>query len=37
MKLLNLGNITLFSRVWNQSEQKDKKAKNANAKGNIKK
>ena len=34
-KLLNLGNITLFSGVWNQSEQKDKKAKNA--KGNIKK
>ena len=34
-KLLNLGNITLFSGVWNQSEQKDKKVKNA--KGNIKK
>ena len=34
-KLLNLGNITLFSGVWNQSEQKDKKDK-AN-KNNIKK
>ena len=34
-KLLNLGNITLFSGVWNQSEQKDKKAKNPQ--GNIKK
>ena len=30
-KLLNLGNITLFSGVWNQSEQKDKnKNKNKN-------
>ena len=28
-KLLNLGNITLFSGVWNQSEQKNKK-KNIN-------
>ena len=26
-KLLNLGNITLFSGVWNQSEKKDKKDK----------
>ena len=26
-KLLNLGNVTLFSGVWNQSEQKDKKKK----------
>jgi hypothetical protein len=27
-KLLNLGNITLFSGVWNQSEKKDKKDNN---------
>ena len=26
-KLLNLGNVTLFSGVWNQSEKKDKKDK----------
>ena len=26
-KLLNLGNVTLFSGVWNKSEQKDKKKK----------
>ena len=26
-KLLNLGNITLFSGVWNQSEKKDQKGK----------
>ena len=31
-KLLNLGNITLFSGVWNQSEQKDKGKKNNKAK-----
>jgi hypothetical protein len=28
-KLLNLGNVTLFSGVWNQSQQKDKKKKKA--------
>ena len=26
-KLLNLGNVTLFSGVWNKSEQKEKKKK----------
>ena len=31
-KLLNLGNITLFSGVWNQSENKEKKAKDNNKK-----
>ena len=36
-KLLNLGNITLFSGVWNQSEQKDKnKNKNNLPKGSNK-
>ena len=27
-KLLNLGNITLFSGVWNQSEKNEQKGKN---------
>ena len=36
-KLLNLGNITLFSGVWNQSESKDKNQKNKNQKSSISK
>ena len=34
-KLLNLGNITLFSGVWNQSESQDKNDKNKKRGNNI--
>ena len=34
-KLLNLGNITLFSGVWNQSENQDKNDKNKKRGNNI--